>query len=319
MKPPYDITPRILTLISSIGENIGRVDASFLDKPSPRLRKQNRIKTIHSTLTIEGNRLSENQVTAIIENKRVAGPEKDVLEVLNAMKVYDQLHIYIAESEKSFLSAHKKLMTGLIKNPGTYRNREVGIIKGAHVKHLAPPPGNINYLMKELFRFLKSSSHPLIIKACIFHYEVEFIHPFIDGNGRMGRLWQTLILAKKYPVFEYLPLETLISKDQKKYYAALSLSDKQGKSTIFIEYMLSIIDRSLQQLLDQKGKRMTDLDRIAYYLENGPLSFTRKDYMYKFKNISSATASRDLSKAVEMGIIKKKGEKNKTIYTRKKQ
>jgi Fic family protein len=318
MNPPYDITSPLLRLISSVSEKIGKIDASFLDKPSPKLRKQNRIKTIHATLSIEGNILSEDQVTAIIENKRIIGPEKDVREVLNAISVYDNLNKWNPLSEKSLLAAHKQLMSGLIKSPGSYRKQGVGIVKGKTVKHLAPPPGNIHFLMKDLFHYLKSNEDPVLIKACVFHYEMEFIHPFLDGNGRIGRLWQTLILIKRYPLFAFLPLETLISKDQKKYYRALSDSDKQGKSNIFIEYMLNVINNALTYLLSGKEITMNASARVSYFLENGPKQFTRKDYMATFKNISSATASRDLNKALESGLVSRKGEKNKTTYSIKK-
>lgn len=314
MKPPYDLTSPLLTLISSVSENIGRVDASFLDKPSPKLRKQNKIKTIHATLSIEGNTLAEDQVTAIIENKRILGPEKDVKEVLNAISVYNNLNKWNPLSEKSFLAAHKQLMTGLIKSPGVYRKQAVGVVKGKSIKHLAPPPGNVHFLMKDLFQYLKLHEDPALIKACVFHYEMEFIHPFMDGNGRMGRLWQTLILMKQYPLFAFLPLETLISKDQKKYYRALSDSDKQGKSNIFIEYMLNVINDALTHLLSRKEITLSTLERISYFLESSPLQFTRKDYMATFKNISTATASRDLNKALELGLVSRKGEKNKTTY-----
>ena len=217
MNPPYEITSSILKLITSISEKIGEVNANLLNKPSPKLRKQNRIKTIHSSLKIEGNTLTEEQITALLENKRVIGPKKDVVEVLNAIKIYENLENYSPFSEKSFLKAHLNLMEGLIEQPGKYRKQGVGIVKGSKVEHLAPPFDNVPYLMKDLFKYLKESDEIELIKSCVFHYEMEFIHPFLDGNGRMGRLWQTLILMEKYPLFEFLPFETLISNDQKKY------------------------------------------------------------------------------------------------------
>ncbi len=168
--------------------------------------------------------------------------------------------------------------------------------------------------MKDLFEYLKDENEITLIKSCVFHYEMEFIHPFIDGNGRMGRLWQTLILMQDYPIFEFLPFETLISKNQKEYYNALSVSDKEGKSTKFIEYMLKIIEDSLIELLKNSIKKLTDNDRMILFLENQNTDFTRKHYMNYFKDISSATASRDLKNAVEKGIISKLGDKKTTIY-----
>lgn len=314
MKPPYKITATILKLITSVSEKLGEVGAHFLDRPSPQLRKQNKIKTIHSSLSIEGNTLSEEQVTAIIENKKVLGPEKDILEVLNAVKVYENITAYNPHSSKSFLAAHKSLMKGLIPQAGKYRSKGVGIFQGSEVAHIAPPAENITALMNNLFKYLKNKQELTLIKSCVFHYEMEFIHPFSDGNGRMGRLWQTVILMSEYPVFEFLPFETLISETQQDYYRALADSDKAGNSTIFIEYMLAVIDRSLRDLLNQKHGALTEAERLAYFVSLGKPEFTRKDYMNVFKNISSSTASRDLKKGAAVKLFSVSGVKNSTVY-----
>jgi len=316
MKPPYNITPRILNLISSISEKIGEVNANLISKPSPHLRKQNKIKTIHSSLRIEGNTLTLEQVTALIENKRVIGPKKDVLEVLNAIKVYDNIALYDPFSSKSFLKAHKELMDGLIENPGKYRNQGVGIFQGSRVAHIATPAENVTYLMNDLFKYLKINEDLPLIKSCVFHYEMEFIHPFLDGNGRMGRLWQTVVLLNEHPVFEFLPFETLISQTQQDYYDALGKSDREGNSTIFIEYMLNVIEKSLIELLDFNNRIFSDIDRLEYFIALKKKEFSRKDYMNVFKDISSATASRDLKKGLELNMFEKTGIKNKTIYKR---
>jgi len=314
MKPPYEITTSILKLITSISEKIGQVNAVYLVKQSPQLRKQNRIKTIHSSLQIEGNTLTEEQITAIIENKRVLAPQKDIAEVLNALKVYDKLRAFKPHSEKSFLEAHQILMNGLVENSGSYRKNSVGIVKGSKLAHLAPPAENLSFLMKDLFNYVKNKEELTLIKACVFHYEMEFIHPFLDGNGRMGRLWQTVILMNEYPVFEFLPIETIISATQEKYYKALSISDKQGKSTVFIEYMLEVIDKALFELLKFNNRILTDNDRLDYFISLGKKEFKRNDYMNVFKDISSATASRDLKKGIDLNLFEKTGDKNKTIY-----
>lgn len=314
MKPPYEITATILKRVTSISEKLGEVKASFLNKPSPRLRKQNKVKTIHSSLKIEGNTLTEEQITALIDNKRVIGPKKDVLEVLNAIKVYENIGGYDPVSPQSFLSAHRQLMDGLIDKPGQYRAANVGIVQGEKVAQLAPPAGNVHFLMSELFDYLKNEDDLTLIKSCVFHYEVEFIHPFIDGNGRMGRLWQTVILMQDYPVFEYLPFESLISQTQEEYYEVLSQSDKAGKSTVFIEYMLKVIDESLEQLLDFSNRTLLAEDRLEYFVSLGKKHFTRKDYMAIFKDLSTATASRDLKKGAELGLFEKTGDKRNTIY-----
>lgn len=314
MKPPYDITPKILKLISSISEKIGEVNANYLNKQSPQLRKQNRIKTIHSSLQIEGNTLTEDQITALIENKRIIGPKKDVLEVLNAIKVYEKLNEFKFHSDVSFLKAHSELMNGLIENAGKYRKQSVGIVKGTKIEHIAPPFENVPYQMKDLFKYLKDSDELTLIKSCVFHYEMEFLHPFLDGNGRMGRIWQTLILMNEYPIFEFLPFETLISQTQDEYYKSLSLSDKAGKSTFFIEYMLDVINKSLESLLNYNNRILTAIDRLEYFIKLGLKEFSRKDYMNTFKDISSATASRDLKKGIELHLFESSGNLNKTRY-----
>jgi Fic family protein len=314
MTPPYQITPEILKLIASISEKIGQINAKFLDKPSPKLRKENRIKTIHSSLSIEGNTLTEEQITALIEKKRIIGPEKDVNEVLNAIRVYDQLQSFDPKSSKSFLNAHEILMKGLISDNGKYRKRGVGIMAGDRIAHMAPPAANVPHLMNDLFEYLKTSKEISLIKSCVFHYEMEFIHPFIDGNGRMGRLWQTLILMKEYPVFEFIPFENIIHKTQSEYYHTLSQSDKSGSSTPFIEYMLGVVNDSLHTMLDFKSRVMSTEDRLAYFSEICDAEFSRKDYMSVFKEISSATASRDLKQGVQLGLFEKEGDKTKTIY-----
>ncbi|MFN5786231.1 MAG: Fic family protein [Flavobacteriia bacterium] len=314
MGPPYQITPEILKLIVSISEKTGQINAKFLDKPSPKLRKENRIKTIHSSLSIEGNTLTEEQITALIENRRIIGPEKDVNEVLNAIKVYDQLKSFDPKSSKSFLKAHEILMKGLVIDNGKYRNKGVGIMAGDRIAHVAPPAENVSHLMNELFDYIKISKEISLIKSCVFHYEMEFIHPFIDGNGRMGRLWQTLILMKEYPVFEFIPFENIIHKTQSEYYHALSQSDKSGNSTPFIEYMLNVINDSLFTILDFKSRTISTEDRLTYFSETCESEFSRKDYMSVFKEISSATASRDLKQGVELGLFEKEGDKTKTVY-----
>ena len=314
MKPPYKITTNILRLVSSISEKIGEVNANYVSKPSPLLRKQNKIKTIHSSLKIEGNSLSEEQITALVDNKRVIGDRKDILEVNNAIKVYDKIKTFDPYSYKSFLNAHKLLMTDLVDGLGKYRTQGVGIFHGTKITHLAPPAERVPLLMDNLFQYLKKYDEIALIKGCVFHYEMEFIHPFLDGNGRMGRLWQTLILMQEHTVFENLPFETLISQTQEEYYKALEVSDRNGHSTVFIEYMLNVLEKSLINLLDFNNRTMSTNQRLEYFMSLGKKEFTRKDYMDVFKEISSSTASRDLAKGVEKNILKKTGNNNKTKY-----
>jgi len=314
-KPPYQITGEVLALLTKVSEQIGTVNALHLNRPQTELRKANRIKTIQSTLAIEGNTISEEQITALLNNKRVLAPQKDILEVQNAIATYDNLHTFKPFQSKSLLNAHKTLMNGLIKDAGTLRSGNVGIVKGSQTTHVAPPGNMVPHLLKELLEYVKDDGDPILIKTCVFHYEFEFIHPFADGNGRMGRLWQTILLTKTYPVFEYLPIEIVIKAEQGKYYDALNRSDSQGQSTPFIIFMLDRILAALNELLDKPFSAPDPESRILIFRDIiGKRAFTRKDYLNNFKTLSTATASRDLKVATEMGILQKTGDKNSSIY-----
>jgi Fic family protein len=315
MKPPYEITSLILKLVASISEKIGEVNATHLQRPTTELRKKNRIKTIQSSLEIEGNTLSFEQITALMNNKRIIAPKKDILEVQNAIVTYDQLSNLSFISFNSLCKAHKLLMSGLIDSAGKLRAKSVGIVKGNKLAHAAPPASMIKPLLNALFNYLKKDPESLLIKSCVFHYEFEFIHPFMDGNGRIGRLWQTLILKEYSPVFGFLPIELIIKQRQKEYYNALSLSDKQGKSTAFIEFMLGVINAALEEVLKTQNKTLSSHDRINLFKEQiKKRRFTRQDYLRAFKEISPATASRDLKQAFDSDIIAKTGDKNTTTY-----
>lgn len=315
MKPPYTLTDNILALVASISEKIGEINAFQLYKPATELRKKNRIKTIQSSLEIEGNTLTEEQITALLDNKRVIAPQKDILEVQNAIKVYEQLNQFNPYKLKDLEKAHSVLMNGLIDNAGKLRTTTVGIVKGSKVEHIAPNGTMVKALMKDLFHYLKKDKDLILIKSCVFHYEFEFIHPFLDGNGRMGRLWQTLILMQQYPVFEYLPVESLVKQKQSEYYNKLSESDKKGNSTPFIEFMLAIILESLNGLLQSQSVKLYAEDRIRLFKEKiGKNKFSRKDYLQNFKNISAPTASRDLKWAIEQDLLTKFGELRLTEY-----
>lgn len=315
MKPPYKISGKILKLVASISEKIGEINSAHLHKPPTELRKKNRIKTIHSSLEIEGNTLTIEQITAIVENKNVIGPKKDILEVKNAITVYDYIDNLNPFDFNSFCDAHRILMNGLIESEGKLRNKSVGIVKGSEVTHIAPPAEKIQFLMNDLFDYLKTDDEIILIKSCVFHYEMEFIHPFLDGNGRMGRLWQTVILKEAYPIFEFLPIESLIKARQEQYYESLSKSDNTGESTIFIEFMLEILLNSLEELLQIQNVNLANIDRITIFKSIIKEDyFTRKEFLKNFREISSATASRDLKYGVENGFIEKIGDKNTAKY-----
>lgn len=315
MKPPYQVTTRILEQIASVAEKIGEIKAAYLFKPPTQLRRKNRIRTIQASLEIEGNSLSLDQVTAVLDNKKVIAPEKDIIEVKNAIRAYEILDSYNPVSLTSFLKAHGILMNGIIENPGRIRTTSVGILKGSAVTHIAPQGHLVKAHIKELFDYLKKDKDLLLIKSCVFHYEIEFIHPFMDGNGRIGRLWQTVILMRYSPVFEFLPIESLIKSRQPEYYQILGECDNKGDSTGFIEFMLQVINESLEDLLTNQNVNLTSQDRIAMFRDEiGKSAFTRKDYLRHFKDISTATASRDLKLAFESRLIDKSGDKRTASY-----
>jgi len=318
MKPPYEITRKILELYGQITEALGICRSLLLVKPEARLRKQNRIRTIHSSLAIEGNTLNIEHVAAIIDNIHVVGPQKDILEVQNAIKAYDRLKDFNPSKVNDFLKAHNLLMHGLVDNPGKFRKSHVGIMKGKQVSHIAPRHSMVPGLMHDLFKYLKEDNDMEIIKSCVFHYEMEFIHPFEDGNGRMGRYWQTRLLMKGNPIFEFVPVEQVIKDNQKEYYQALELSDKAGNSTRFIEFMLEVINKSLRETIDATrapGPNYTSRTEYALSVLND--WFDRKEYMKICKGISTATASRDIRQLIDEGKIESAGSGRMTKYKKK--
>lgn len=252
--PPFTITSKIIDLISRISERIGEINSLESSPRNVQLRKENRIKTIHSSLAIENNSLSLEQITAIIEGKRVLGAPNEIQEVKNAVQAYDLLLSLDSTSEKDLLRAHRLMMSDLVSQNGKYRTGGVGIFDGSEVVHIAPPADRVPALMADLFDWLRNSDvHPLI-KSSVFHYEFEFIHPFQDGNGRMGRLWQTVILKDWKDVFAWLPVETLIKENQAEYYKALNTSDSSADSTIFTEFMLGLLEKTIEEIIATENR-----------------------------------------------------------------
>lgn len=247
--PPYDITEEMLELTSEIMENLGRLsNVSDLEK-LPRLRRVNRIKSIQSSLAIENNTLSLEQVTDVIDGRHVLGPQDDILSVKNAFEVYKMLPKLDPFSLNDLKKSHGIMMNGLMENAGTFRTGSVGVInERGKVIHIAPPHGMVNGLMEQLFDWLKSSKTQMLIRSSVFHYEFEFIHPFGDGNGRTGRLWQTALLASWKPVFEWIPIESIIKDNQEEYYRSIGLSTSEGKSDRFILFMLGVIRQAVEEL-----------------------------------------------------------------------
>ncbi|MBE1424874.1 Fic family protein [Desulfomicrobium macestii] len=257
--PPFSITPQILNLVAGISEAVGRLTALSEKAGSSRLRRINRVRTIRGSLAIEGNTLSEAQITAILEGKRVIAPPREVQEVKNALAAYDLFGTWRPESEPDLLEAHRVLMSGLIDDAGRYRSGGVGVMTGQRVVHMAPPASRVPQLMGDLFQWLAATdAHPLIVGS-VFHYEFEFIHPFADGNGRMGRLWQNLILANWHPLFTDIPVESLVFDHQRDYYQALQESTAQADSAPFITFMLQMILETISSVTPQVTPQVGEL------------------------------------------------------------
>ena len=247
--PPYSLTDTIIHLVSEISEQIGAITIISEVNPSPQLRRENQIRSIHSSLAIEYNSLSLEQVTDIINGKRVLGEPNEIREVKNAYEAYNLLFKFDPFRIEDMITAHKILMAGLANEAGKFRSGGVGIFAGERLVHMAPPAKIISEHMDNLINWVKDSNVHMLIKSCVFHYEFEFIHPFEDGNGRMGRMWQTLLLANWKPLFAWLPVEELIRERQQEYYDALAICDKAADATVFVEYMLRIIRDALNELL----------------------------------------------------------------------
>ncbi len=261
--PPYKITPKIIDLVSKISEAIG----SFNAQEELRLHRINRVKTIQGSLAIEGNTLSIDQITAILDGKPVIAPINEVQEIRNTIKAYELLDVLNPNSIDDLLKAHLTMEAGLIDDAGRFRRQSVGVASGEEIIHYAPPAERVPQLMKDLFDWLnRTEEHPLI-KSCVFHYEFEFIHPFSDGNGRTGRLWQTLILATWRPVFKNLPIENIVYKYRKEYYNAIAVSGGESGCAPFIEFILGVIDETLA--LENSSPRPIR-DRIAEQMRANP-------------------------------------------------
>lgn len=305
--PPYEITDEMLRLISDIMENLGRLSGVNELEKLPRLRRVNRIKSIHSSLAIENNTLSFEQVTAVINGKPVLAPQKDVLEVQNAFRAYEKLSEINPYSVDDLLKIHGVMTDRLVKESGQLRSGQVGVYnQDGKVVHLAPPAEFVPGQIAQLFDWVQTSKTNMLIKSSVFHYEFEFIHPFNDGNGRTGRFWQTALLASWKPIFAWIPIESIIKNNQEAYYNAIALSTSQGKSNIFVEFMLDVINNAIKELVDDAKNHSNHLNnRIAELLkviEPYPQSAT--ELMEKL-NLKSRAGFRNnyLQPALDAGLI----------------
>ena len=258
-KPPFEITNQMIHDVAEIAELVGKLDLDHRLTSNPTLRRSNRIRTIHGSLAIEQNTLSLEQVTAVLNGKHVLAPPKDIAEVKNAYEIYERLEELDPYSVEDLLTAHGVLTRGLVEESGTFRTRPVGVVdKEGQVLHFGTLPQYVPDLVMELLEWVKTSDVHMLIRSCVFHYELELIHPFADGNGRIGRLWHTLLLSKWHPAFAWLPVESIIHDRQQEYYAAINASNDAGDSTIFIEFMLSAIQASLTEASEAVSDRKLD-------------------------------------------------------------
>lgn len=300
--PPYTITTKILNLSIQITEELTKLQFAQLEKVSPMLRKENRIKTLAGTLEIEGNFLGEGKITDIVNGKRVMGSAKELAEAKGAIKAYERLGRYRYDSLDDLLLSHEILMGDVLKTAGKFRNVNVQV-----GNHIAPKFSLVSGLMEQLFSWLKGSDEHLLVKSCVFHYEFEFIHPFTDGNGRVGRLWQSVILNAFSPIFSVLPLESVVRDYQKEYYGAIENSTKVGESTPFIEFMLDTILKTMQNVPINVPKNVP-IKRVDKVLKliNQNKSITISELAHAL-SVSDKTIKRDIAKLKEQNVLMRKG------------
>ena len=323
--PPFTITSEVMRLVSEISEQVGIVTTLLGDNvPSPMLRKANRIKTIHSSLAIEHNTLSLKQVTAIIDGKHVLGAPNEIQEVKNALQAYHLMSELDAFKEKDLLKAHELMMMALVDKSGQYRQAGVGVFDGDKCIHMAPPADRVPQLMHDLFEWVrKTDVHPLV-SSCVFHYEFEFIHPFIDGNGRMGRYWQTMLLSRWKGIFAWIPVETIVKEHQQEYYDVIARCDAAGNSTAFIEFMLRCLLEAMNQIEEEPEEvpnKVADkvADKVAnksaqkvlmLLYENGHLT---RDELSELTGLSLGGIKKIINSLRESGFIERIGA-NKNGY-----
>lgn len=308
-KPPFEITTAILDEIAEIAELVGHVNASLGLSANPTLRRTSRIRTIYSSLAIEQNTLSLDQVTAVLDGKRVIAPPKDITEVKNAYEIYEMLDSLNPYSVDDLLRAHGVMTRELVEESGCFRSRPVGVVdKQGNILHFGTLPDYVPELVTELLDWVRDSDFHMLIKSCVFHYELELIHPFADGNGRIGRLWHTLLLTQWKPMFTWLPVESMIHDRQDEYYQAINRSNNEAESTAFIEFMLSAIKEVLIETaqagnVENLSTEEQRWQQIEYFLKtNGTIANADVRKMF---GVSSATANRVLAKLTNDGKLQK--------------
>ena len=311
--PIYKITPKITNLVYQIAQDLERINIIREQVLTPHLRRENRIKTIRSSLYIEANTLSLEQVANVIDGKTVIGPEREILEVKNAIKAYDKLLSCDPYEIKDLLAEHELMTKDTVKEHGRFRSGGVGVYAEGVPIHVAPPAEQVPILIEQLMKWVKDDDLPQVVKSCIFHYEFEFIHPFSDGNGRMGRMWQTLLLYQENPVFGWLPVETIIAKRQEEYYSAIQNSTKESDSAIFAEFMLTALAEAVSEFKNNQGMVGKSLDAPLSNTEQTVLRVIKDDPYTTYQKIAEEigktpkTVQRALSSLKDRGLISRVG------------
>ena len=311
--PIYKITPKITNLVYKIAQDLERINIIREQVLTPYLRRENRIKTIRSSLYIEANTLSLEQVADVIDGKTVIGPRRDILEVKNAIKAYEKLLDCDPYSFRDLLAEHELMTKDTVEEHGRFRSGGIGVFAGKIPIHVAPPAGQVPELVAQLLVWGKDADLPQVIKSCIFHYEFEFIHPFADGNGRMGRMWQTLLLYQENPVFGWLPVETIIARQQEEYYSAIQQSTKENDSAIFTEFMLTALAEAVSEFKNNQGVVGTPLGAPLNKTEQAVLKVIINNPYATYQEITNKihktpkTVQRALANLKERGHISRVG------------
>lgn len=324
-KPPFEITNQIISDVAEIAELMGRFSVTNQLSTNPTLRRSNRIRTIYGSLAIEQNTLSLEQVTAVLDGKQVLAPPKDIAEVKNAYEIYERLDQLDPYSVDDLLTAHGILTRGLVEESGQFRSRPVGVVDSqGNILHFGTLPQYVPDLVMELLDWVKTSQVHMLIRSCVFHYELELIHPFADGNGRVGRLWHTLLLSRWNPVFAWLPVESIIHDRQQEYYAAINASNEAGESMVFIEFMLSAIKASITEAMEVSDKMMDEMsdgkmDKATQRWKKIEAYLKTHDYIMNANvrelcRVSSATANRILAGLVGENKLSKHCKQGRWVY-----
>ena len=320
-KPPFEITNTIIHEVAEIAELVGKLTTTNQLSINPTLRRTNRIKTIYGSLAIEQNTLSLEQVTAVLNGKQVLAPPKDIAEVKNAYEIYERLNELDPYSVEDLLTSHRIMTRGLVEESGVFRSRPVGVVdQEGNIVHFGTLPQYVPSLVMELLDWVRDSNIHMLIRSCVFHYELELIHPFADGNGRIGRLWHTLLLSQWNPTFAWLPIESMIHDRQAEYYAAINASNDAAESTPFIEFMLSTIKASLidaistsdvlsDAKIDKTSQRWMQVEKFLKTHE-----FIMNSDVRDLCSVSSATANRILMGFVTDGKLVKCRDSGHWVY-----